>query len=129
MLSAHNIIARVLTLIHEFRRYRIKVGKLGDYVAAFEQFALPPVSRHMHLLGFWTSDVGEQNCVFHLWAFENTERRTARFAALRSDLEYQQKFLPLVLPLVEHMHSTLLTQVGFSSELPLGNAADWNAKI
>jgi hypothetical protein len=112
-------------MISEFRRYRVKVGKVAEYLSAFETIALPLINRHMHLLGFWTSDVGELNCVFHLWAFESLERRTARYAALRAEPDYQGKFLPLVLPIMEEMHSTILTPVGFSCRLPLDQDVEW----
>jgi hypothetical protein len=116
-----------MNVINEFRRYRIKVGKVGEYIAAFEELALPLINRHMHLLGFWTSDIGELNYVFHLWAFENLQRRLERYAALRAEPDYQKKFLPVVIPLLEDMHSTILTPVGFSHRTPLGREIDWTA--
>lgn len=111
-------------MMHEFRTYRVKPGKLGEYLAAFEELALPPIRKHMHLIGFWSSDTGELNRVYHLWAFENADMRVRRFAALRADPDYQ-KFQPVALPLIEHMHSTLLSPVPFSGLLPLGQEPAW----
>jgi hypothetical protein len=110
-------------MINEFRSYRIKVGKLGEYMAAFEEIGLPIIKRHLHLLGFWTSDVGELNHVFHLWEFEDMEQRTARYAALRAEPDWQQKFQPIALPIIEKMHSTLLTPARFSPMLSAGLAS------
>jgi NIPSNAP len=115
-------------MIHEFRQYRLKVGRLPEYVAAFEQIALPVINKHMNILGFWTSDTGELNKVFHLWAFENAEQRILRYAALRADPEYKDKFLPIALPLIEHMQSTLLTPMEMTPALPLfANRPRWSS--
>src|ERR1700754_1745442 len=101
-------------MIHEFRRYRVKPGKTGEYIALFEERGLPVISRHLDLQGFWTSDTGELNWVFHLWRFESLERREKQYAALRSDPDYAH-FRPLALALLEDMHSTLLTPVEFAN--------------
>jgi NIPSNAP protein len=106
-------------MIHEFRRYRMKTGMVSKYLEAFEQIALPLIQRHMNLLGFWTSDIGELSYVFHLWEFENHQQRSEKYAALRSEPQYRNEFMPLVLPLVEEMHSTVLMPVSFSKLLPL----------
>ena len=106
-------------MINEFRQYRLKPGRLPEYVAAFEQIALPILNKYVVLLGFWTSDTGELNKVFHLWAFENAEQRTLRYAALRADPEYRSQFLPVALPLIEHMDSTVLIPTAMQPVLPL----------
>ena len=100
-------------MIHEYRRYRVKPGRVGEYIALFEERGLPVILRHLDLLGFWTSDTGELNWVFHLWRFENLERRETQYTALRADPDYAQ-FRPLALALLEEMHSTILTPVDFA---------------
>jgi hypothetical protein len=106
-------------MLHEFRRYRVKTGLLSKYLEAFEQIALPVVRRHMTLLSFWTSDIGDLGYVFHLWEFEDHEHRMASYAAMRAEPEYRDKFMPIALPLIEEMHSTILSPVAFASQLPL----------
>lgn len=106
-------------MIHEFRRYRIKPGKLPEYLDAFEQIALPAIRRHMTLLSFWTSDIGELGHVFHLWEFRDHQHRTESYAAMRGEPRYRDDFMPVALPLVEAMHSTILTPVDFARTLPL----------
>ena len=106
-------------MIHELRRYKIKIGALGAYLEIFEEIALPLIRRHMTLLSFWTCDIGELNNVIHLWEFADHQARTDNFAALRAEPDYQTKFVPVALPLIESMHSTILNPVGFSERLPL----------
>ncbi|BBD98391.1 NIPSNAP family protein [Sphingobium amiense] len=106
-------------MIHEFRRYRIKPGMLASYLDAFERLALPSAKRHMRLLAFWTSDIGDLNHVFHLWEFEDHQHRADSYAAMRAEPQYRDEFVPLALPMVEAMHSSILTPTGFSAALPL----------
>ena len=101
-------------MINEFRRYKVKPGRVGEYIALFEEVGLPIISRYLDLIGFWTSDTGELNWVFHLWRFENLERRVEQYAALRSDPDYAE-FRSPALALLEEMHSTLLTPVKFAN--------------
>lgn len=108
-------------MIHEFRRYRIKIGMVPKYVAAFEEIALPAIQKHVRLLAFWTSDIGDLNYVFHLWEFENLHHRTECYAAMRAEPRYCEEFMPVALPLVEEMHSTILNPTEFSQQLPLIN--------
>jgi len=75
---------------------------------------MPVIRRHLDLLGFWTSDIGELNWVFHLWRFDSLEHRAAQYAALRSDPDYAN-FRPRALALLEEMHSTVLTPVEFAT--------------
>lgn len=106
-------------MIHEFRRYRIKPGALGTYLQAFENIALPVVRQHMNLLSFWTSDIGELGHVFHLWEFQDHRHREESYARMRGEPAYRDDFVPIAVPLVEEMHSTILTPVGFADQLPL----------
>jgi len=106
-------------MIHEFRRYRVKTGMTGKYLAAFEELALPVIQRHMKLLAFWTSDIGDLGFVFHLWEFRDHPHRAESYAAMRADPQYRDQFMPIALPLIEEMHSTILTPVEFSKQLAL----------
>lgn len=106
-------------MIHEFRHYRVKTGMMAQYLDAFERLALPAIRRHMTLLSFWTSDIGDLNQVFHLWEFQDHQHRQDSYAAMRGDPQYRDEFMPVALPLIEMMHSTILTPTAFARQLPL----------
>jgi len=106
-------------MIHEFRQYKLKTGAIPAYLDAFERLALPAARKHMRLLSFWTSDIGALGYVFHLWEFDSHEHREEAYAKMRAEASYRDEFAPIALPLVEEMHSTILTPVGFASQLPL----------
>lgn len=109
----------IAAMVNEFRTYQLRTGDLPRYLEAFEEIALPLVRKHMHLLGFWTSDTGTLNCVHHLWAFEDHLRREERYAALRAEPDYRERFLPIAAPLIVSMHSRVLQPVAFMKQLPL----------
>jgi hypothetical protein len=106
-------------MIHEFRQYAVKTGMLNQYLAAFENIALPVAKQHMRLLAFWTADIGDLGHVYHLWEFDDHQHRKESYAAMRADPRYRDDFMPVALPLVEKMHSTILEPVAFARDLPL----------
>ena len=76
-------------MIHELRIYKAKVGQLGVYMELFQNRGLEIATRHLDLLGFWTSDYGDLNQVYHLWAFHDFADRLTRRAALQADPDWQ----------------------------------------
>lgn len=88
-------------MIVEERIYTCYCGKAQQYVKMYEAEGLA-IQRPIlgHLLGYFTSELGELNQVVHLWAYESLEDRGQRRARLLSDprwKEYAAKVQPLVL--------------------------------
>ena len=82
-------------MIHELRIYTLHVGKVPEYVKLFEEKGLHVITRHLPLIGWWTSDTGELNRVFHMCATStwstapraasvSTRTRNGRRASCRS---------------------------------------------
>lgn len=94
-------------MMREFRRYRIRPGMLGQFLTAFQAFAVLVIQRHTKLLAFWISEMGELGCVFHLWEFEDHRNRAPDCAAVRTALQYRDVFMKWALPLVEETHRTI----------------------
>ena len=73
-------------MIVEERMYTLHVGKLRQFLETYEHDGLPVLRRHLgNLYGFFVNEVGPQNLIVHLWAFENFEDRSKRRAALAED--------------------------------------------
>ena len=106
-------------MLYEFRRYSLAPGTIPIYLEAFERIALPLIRKHMTMLAFWTSDTGELNQGYHLWTFKDAQDRTERRAAFQSEPLFKQEFMPIALPLLRGMTSTLLNPVEFAGGLPL----------
>jgi hypothetical protein len=78
------------TLIDQFckpvvdlRTYTVVPRKLADFVEVFDRYAMPVQLRHLGPpIGFYVSDIGDQNEVTHLWSYDDLadydRRRIAR---------------------------------------------------
>ena len=111
-------------MLYEFRRYSLVPGGIPTYLEAFERIALPLIRKNMTMLAFWTSDTGELNQVYHLWEFKDARDRIERRAAFQNEPQFRQEFMPIALPLLSGMHSTLLNPVEFAVGLPLFKQQD-----
>lgn len=73
-------------MIVEERMYTLHVGKLREFMETYEREGLPMLRRHLGgMVGFYINEVGPQNLIVHLWAFETFEDREKRRAALEAD--------------------------------------------
>lgn len=73
-------------MIVEERMYTLHVGKMPEFMETYEREGLPMLRRHLGgMVGFFINEVGPQNLIVHLWAFENFEDRERRRAALEAD--------------------------------------------
>ncbi|MBI4193847.1 MAG: NIPSNAP family protein [Betaproteobacteria bacterium] len=73
-------------MIVEERMYTLHVGKVPEFMEVYEREGLPILKRHLgDLFGFFVNEVGPQNLIMHLWAYESFEEREKRRAALAAD--------------------------------------------
>jgi hypothetical protein len=56
--------------------YTLYVGKVPEFMEVYEREGLPILKKHLsHPVGFYINEVGPQNLIVHLWAFESFEDR------------------------------------------------------
>lgn len=87
------------TAIVELRSYILQPGKQGiflDFMATEGMAIERPILGH--LLGFYTSEIGQLNRVVHLWRYESFDERAVRRKRL-AEAPAWMAFLPKVLPL------------------------------
>ncbi len=73
-------------MIVEERMYTMHVHKVPEFLALYEKEGLPVAKRHLgNLVGFYINEVGTQNMIVHMWAYESYEDRERRRAALMAD--------------------------------------------
>jgi NIPSNAP protein len=101
-------------MIYEMRTYRLKVGKLGEFLALFEREGLPIIGKYAKLIGYWQTEIGELNTVIHIWAYDSLDQRTERRAGLMRDPDWMPKYLAHVLPLIEHQQTRIMLPTKFS---------------
>ena len=73
-------------MIVEERIYTLHVHKVPAFLEIYEREALPVITRHLgNMVGFYITEVGMQNMIVHIWAYEDWEDREKRRKALFDD--------------------------------------------
>lgn len=105
-------------MIIEERIYTFHPGKVPLFMAEYETGARALQCQVLgRLLGYFTSEFGEQNQTVHLWAYESLADRNERRARLAAMPEWRA-FLGKVLPMIQRQESRILTPTAFS---PIGH--------
>lgn len=77
-------------MILEERMYTLRVHQVHAFMEIYEREALPIITGHLgNMFGFFVSEVGVQNMLVHMWAYEDWEDRERRRKALFSDPAWQ----------------------------------------
>jgi hypothetical protein len=73
-------------MIVNVRTYTLVPRMMPKYLKLFEEIALPATQRHgMELMGYYTSVIGPQNQVVHLWRYDSLADMEAKRAARDQD--------------------------------------------
>ena len=84
----------------EERVYTLHPGKVPEYLKHYESEGLAIQLRHLpHMVGYYFSEIGPQNTLVHLWAYDDLNQRERCRAAMQADPAWQayvQKTRPLV---------------------------------
>lgn len=101
-------------MIVEERTYCLAAGKMGEYLRLYEEKGVDIQKRILgNMIGYFSSDIGELNCVVHMWGYDSMEERTRRRAILQAD-EGWKAYLPHILPLIQTMQNRILIPAPFS---------------
>lgn len=74
----------------EERMYTLQIGKAAEYFKNYEQFGLKVQLKHLpNLVGYYVTEVGPQNMVIHMWAYDSLDQRDKSRAAMQADPEWQ----------------------------------------
>lgn len=95
-------------MIVEMRTYRLRVGRLEEYVEAYRVAGFGLQRRHLgDPLGWYIADGGPLSQVVSLWQYRDHEDRSQRRAKLAADAQWQA-YLQRVSPLFEAMENRFL---------------------
>ncbi len=73
-------------MIIEERMYTLHVHRVPDFLKIYEREGLPIITRHLgNMIGFYVSEVGMQNMIVHIWAYQDWQDRERRRKALFTD--------------------------------------------
>ncbi len=88
-------------MIVNIRTYTLVPRMMPKYLKLFEELAMPMMQRHgIELMGYYSSVVGPQNQVVHLWRYDSMADMEAKRAARNEDpgwLAFQQQTEGLVM--------------------------------
>lgn len=112
-------------MIVEMRTYTLKPLRTGEFLALYEQLALPLQRRYLgNLIGFFVTEVGPLNQVVHLWGFDSLAERERRRHEMERDPQwavYRQRLREL--DPIDRQESKLLRPVPFSAPPPMPSPA------
>ena len=101
-------------MVYEERDYRIKAGKLGQFIQIYGEHGLPLQQKHLgRFIAYFTTEIGELNHVVALWGYESLGDREARRKAMLADPEWQG-YLDRVIDLIDIQTTRILNPVAFS---------------
>ena len=84
----------------EERMYLLHPGKAPEYFKHYEDVGMKVQLRHLpNLVGYYVTEVGTQNLVTHMWAYDDLLQREKQRAAMQADPEWQA-YLPKIRPLM-----------------------------
>jgi hypothetical protein len=103
-------------MIVDMRTYTMVPGRLKDFLALYEAEALPIQLRYLgKLVGYFTTEIGTQNQVVHLWGYQSMADREQRRNAMEADpawAAYRQK--SAASGNVQYQENKILKSVSFS---------------
>lgn len=76
-------------MIVDLRTYTMVPGRLKAFLELYEAKGLPVQRRHQgDPIGYFVTEIGEQNQVVHLWGYETMADRETRRTQLEADPEW-----------------------------------------
>jgi len=100
----------------EERMYQLRPGKVPEYFHHYETHGMAVQLRHQpHMLGYYTPEIGPQNMVVHMWAYDDLNQRERCRTALFADPEWQS-YRPKIHPLILQMDTRMMKCAPFFLE-------------
>lgn len=96
-------------MLYELRAYDLIAGKAPAYIDLFRTSGVQYVTRHLPMAGYWLTDSGSLNRLYHLWIYESLDERAACRAGLAGDREWNDEFVPNGFPLIVAQRNFIMT--------------------
>ena len=96
-------------MIYEFRTYTFPPGQSPRYLNAVRDIALNVRGNNYgQLHGYWSTEFGPLNQIWHLWSYPSLDERARVRAELGKLERWQKEFLPAVQPLLQRQDIRLM---------------------
>lgn len=87
-------------MLFELRAYDLRPGSGPAYLELFRKNGLQYVTRHLPMAGYWLTDSGALNRLYHLWVYESLQERLQCRVGLAGDADWNDGFVPKGFPLI-----------------------------
>lgn len=103
-------------MIVDLRTYTMVPGRLKAFLELYESKGLPVQRRHQgDPIGYFVTEIGQQNQVVHLWGYESLADREIKRAALESDPDWiAYRAQSAAAGNVQHQENKIVKSVSFS---------------
>ncbi len=96
-------------MIYEFRTYTFPPGQAPRYLNAVRDIALGVRGNNYgQNHGYWATELGPLNQIWHLWSFASLDERARLRAELGKLERWQKEFIPTVQPLLQRQDIRLM---------------------
>ena len=99
-------------MIHELRTYTFHPGKINTYLQIARDVGRPVRGQDYGIdLGYWTSEFGSLNQIWHLWQYESMEERARLRDALGKNERWTKEYVANIRPLIARQDIRFLNLV------------------
>lgn len=104
-------------MIVEHRTYQLKPGKVNAYFECYQQTGMAiQLDYLVQPLGYYCTEIGPLNQIIHLWGYTDLNERQRCRNLLKQDPRWAG-YVAMIMPLIEHQESRILTPAGFFSPM------------
>ena len=99
-------------MVYELRTYTLVPGKMPEYLKAAETIGRPARGNNYGVNhGYWTSEFGALNQIWHLWKYDSYDERTRLRNELQKNKDWTEKYVPIVRTCVQRQDLRLMNPV------------------
>jgi NIPSNAP len=99
-------------MLYELRTYTFHQGKLPQYLEIARTVGRPARGQNYGInCGYWTSEFGSLNQIWHLWQYESYEQRAQLRDALSKNEAWTKNYVPNIRPLIARQDIRFLNPV------------------
>ena len=99
-------------MIYELRTYTFHPGKINQYLEVAKNVGRPVRGQDYGInCGYWTSEFGSLNQIWHLWQYESMEERARLRDALSKNERWTKEYMPAIRPLIQRQDIRFLNAV------------------
>ncbi len=99
-------------MIHELRTYTFHPGKINTYLQIARDVGRPVRGQNYGVnLGYWTTEFGSLNQIWHLWQYESMEERARLRVELGKNERWTKEYVANIRPLIARQDIRFLNLV------------------